>query len=123
MTTKIKNKIHPNYNFLLECSKTLNIKEFDLKYYNKILLFYKNEKIIGLVNYCITPSMKGKFKLFIRNMFNANAKYLDDIIKLLCKYCDKKNYSIMTTIDEEKSQYTEVLLSNNFIGKNILYRI
>ena len=80
MTTKIKNIIHPNYNFLLECSKTLNIKKFDLKYYNKILLFYKNEKIIGLVNYCISPTMKWKFKLFIRNIFNANTKNLDEII-------------------------------------------
>ena len=73
-------------------------KNFDMNMYKNILLISDNEKMIGLINYCIVPSMKGKDKLFIRNIYCITDDYLDDIIKSLCFYCEKNNHSIFTSL-------------------------
>jgi len=86
---------------------------------------YDNNKLVGLINYCITPSMKGKDKLFIRNIFYTDNIFLNHIIKSLCYYCQKKNYSIFTTQTEKELgiECIKVLYDNNFNGKNLIYHI
>lgn len=83
--------------------------------------FYNGIELVGLVNYCLTPSMKGKDKLFIRNIYYNDNKYLDDIIVSLCNYCKDNNLIILTTNDGD---FTEECINafhnNNFKGKNII---
>ncbi len=86
--------------------------------------FYNNNELIGLVNYCLTPSMKGKDKLFIRNLYYNDNKYLNDIIVSLCNYCKNNKLIILTTTDNREKNFTEECINefynNNFKGKNII---
>ena len=114
-----------NYDLLLDLVNIFGIKKVDINYYKNILEFFDNGKIIGFINFCITPSMKGCDKLFIRELFYNDHVDLDKIIKSLCYYCKNNKYSIMTTIDDDKftDECKKIFLSNNFKGNDVIYFI
>lgn len=124
MDFSVKSIHNANYKTLLKLAKIFNIEKIDIGYYDNILEIYENDKIVGLVNYCLTPSMKGKEKLFIRNLYYVDNKYLNDIVVSLCDYCKNKNLIIMTTTDNKEKKFTEECITtfynNNFKGKNII---
>ena len=122
MNYSVKEIHNANYKILLNLAKIFNIEKIDINYYNNILVIYDNEQIIGLINYCLTPSMKGKDKLFIRNLYYIDNKYLNDIVVSLCEYCKNKNFIIMASIDDDDftKECIETFYNNNFKGKNII---
>ena len=69
--------------------------------------------------------MKGRYRLFIRNLYFLNKDNLDDIIKSLCKYCKTVNLAIKTTFDNDKfdDDCKKALYNNNFKGNEVLYYI
>ena len=115
MTYKIKEIKNANYKLLLKIAIIFNIEKIDISYYENFLL--------RLYNYCITPSMKGRDKLFIRNLFYCDFIYLDDIIKTLCNYCKNINLIIMTTFDNNifTQDCKDALFNNNFKGNDVIY--
>jgi hypothetical protein len=125
MSHKIKELNNPNFEILLENVKFFKIDKIDIQMYKNMLLIYDEDKLVGLINYCITPSMKSKDKLFIRNIFCADNVYLNHIIKSLCYYCKQKKYSIFTTQTEKElgDECIKALYDNNFNGKNLIYHI
>lgn len=125
MSYKIKELNNPSYEFLLQNALIFEIKELDIQMYKNILLIHEDKQLVGLINYCITPSMKGKDKLFIRNIFYTDNKLLNNIIQALCFYCEKKKYSIYTTLTENelKKECIDAFYSNNFLGQNLIYHL
>ena len=112
-----------NYKQILKLAGLFNIQQkLDITYYKNILEFYDNNNLIGFVNYCITPSMKGKDRLFIRNLYYVELKYLNDMVVTLCDYCKNKNLIIMTSIDDEEftKECIDTFYNNNFKGNNII---
>ena len=121
----IKEINNPNYEFLLKNAVKLQITKIDMEMYKNILLIYDSSILIGLINYCIIPSMKGKEKLFIKNLYSVNNDKFSMIIKLLCKYCKKKNYSILTTLTDKDVdiECINAFYKNNFHGENLTYHV
>ena len=122
MGMNVKELDDANYKKMLKLARMFNIEKIDLSYYKNILKFYDNEKLVGLVNYSITPSMKGKDKLFIRNLYYIDNIQINDIVLSLCNYCKNKNLIIMTTIDDNdfSKECITAFFNNNFKGKNII---
>lgn len=124
---KIKEISNPSYELLLKHADKLNIKSIDMELYKNILLIYLDKNIIGMINYCIVPSMKKKDKLYIRNIHLESNSDADKIIKLLCEYCESKSYSIFKILDKNEedniNNYLKILYENNFVGEKIIYHI
>jgi hypothetical protein len=97
----------------------------NLSLYENIFEFYDNSNLIGIINYCILPSMTGRHRVFIRNLFYSDDKYINNIIKLLCKYCKKKNLAINTTLKNNNfnNKCKEAFYDNNFNGDELIYYI
>lgn len=122
-----------NLDILMKISNIFNLDKIETNYYENILEVYdsehtdsnNNEKIVGVVNYCLIPSMKGQTRLFIRNLYFLDKNNFDNIIKSLCKYCTKNNLSIKTTFDNNKfdNECKKILYDNNFKGDDVLYYI
>lgn len=123
MKIKIKEIAKPSFDELINMSRVLNFDEIVLEKYNDILVVYQDKLLIGMINYCITPSMKNKDKLVIKNLYYLNVEYIDKIIKYLLHYCGKKNYSILVVQNQKELtvNYMEILQNNNFIGDKIIY--
>lgn len=118
----IKEITNPSFELLLSHAKNLNIENIDMRMYQNILLIYGDKEIIGLINYCIVPSMKGKEKIFIRNVFYKNMNCVKTIIKSLCKFCENNNYLILefsknnkiSSIFENSKQVQKYLILTNY---------
>ena len=69
--------------------------------------------------------MKGRMRLFIRNLYFLNKDDLDNIFKSLINYCKKNNLSIKTTLYNDKydEDCKKALYNNNFKGEEVLYYI
>jgi len=106
----------------LELAKIFNIEKIDIGYYDNILKFYDNDKIVGLVNYCLTPSMGTKDYIFIRNLYYVNNEYLNSIVATLCNYSKRNNLIIMTSTDNKNftKECIETFYNNNFKGDKII---
>ena len=117
-----------NYEFSLELSKniyhaTLLFIEYNLKNLHKIGVNDKKKIYLLLENYIlndhITESLLDKF-LTISN----NISYIaSDIIHILIKYIDEKNYSMKSFINDfNNNNFVSVILSiKNIFEKNINY--
>ena len=122
MTIKIKENNNINFDYLLNISNIFKIDNIDTRFYTQILEFYKNDKLIGIVNYCILASIN-KEKIYIRHIYYTKKKYLDLIIKEFCNYYNDKNKILMTNIKTNllNNDIVTILQKNNFIGKEYLF--
>lgn len=125
MIYEIKNKEKITFEEILRLSTIFNITKIEPTNYESVLELYDNEKIIGMINYCLIPSLKGKTRLIIRNINLLDESNFDNIIKSLCVYCKKNNLSIKTTLEQDKynNKFIKILYENNFKGENVLYYI
>lgn len=125
MSYKILNFKKINFEEIIRLSTIFNLIKIESNNYESILELYDGEKIVGMVNYCLIPSLKGKTRLLIRNIYLLDENNFDNIIKSLCAYCKKKNLSIKTTLEHDKynSKFIKILHDNNFKGENVLYYI
>ncbi len=125
MKLKIKKIEKPNLDLLLSLARKFNFDNINMSYYESIFEFYDMKNMIGFINYCILPSILGKNRVYIRDLYYVDNKYIDHIIKSLCLYCKNKNLTIKTTLDTNK--YTEeckkAFYDNNFKGDDIIYYI
>jgi hypothetical protein len=121
---KIKEINKPSYKKLIKYAKYFSIKKINMSFYNDLLKFYIDDKLIAIVNYCITPSMIGKDKLFIRNLYCNETIYLNEIVIELCNYCKTKDLIILASIDNNRDNFTKECIKsfydNNFKGKDII---
>jgi hypothetical protein len=121
MNLVVKEVNNANYKKLLELAVIFNIASIDIPYYKNILEFYENDKLVGLVNYCINPSMGSKDHLFIRNLYYNDSNILNNIVVSLCNYCKSKNLIIITTNDGDfTNECITAFYNNNFTGKNVI---
>jgi hypothetical protein len=74
MELKIKKIENPDIDILMELANkfkfndiNLSFYDINLSFYESIFEFYDGNKLIGIINYCILPSMTGKDRVFIRN--------------------------------------------------------
>lgn len=125
MSYKIKNNEKINFEEIMKLSTIFNFTKIETNNYESVLEFYKSKEIVGMINYCLIPSLKGKTRLFIRNVYLLDKNNFDNIIKSLCIYCKKNNLSIKTTLEEDKYniEFKKILYENNFKGENVLYYI
>jgi hypothetical protein len=125
MSYNVKDIKKINLDLLLNLSNIFHFNKIDIEYFEHILEIYDNNKLIGMINYCFIPSMKGRMRLFIRNLYFLNKDNLDNIIKSLCNYCKKNNLSIKTTLYNDKfdEDCKKALYNNNFKGDEVLYYI
>ena len=123
MSLKIKKTEKPDIDILLDLAKNFNFDNIKISYYENIFTFYDLNKLIGFINYCIIPSMAGKYRVYIRNMYYLDNKYIDMIIKSLCIYCRKKNLTINTSLQNNKfsDECKKAFYDNNFKGEDIIY--
>jgi hypothetical protein len=121
MDLVVKEVNNANYKKLLQLAAIFNIASIDIPYYKNILEFYENDKLVGLVNYCINPSMGSKDHLFIRNLYYNDSNILNNIVVSLCNYCKSKNLIIITTNDGDfTNECITAFYNNNFTGKNVI---
>ena len=124
MDLVVKEVNNANYKKLLQLAAIFNIASIDIPYYKNILEFYENDKLVGLVNYCINPSMGSKDHLFIRNLYYNDSNILNNIVVSLCNYCKSKNLIIITTLDNKEKNFTDeciiAFFNNNFTGKDVI---
>lgn len=121
MDLVVKEVNNANYKKLLQLVAIFNIASIDIPYYKNILEFYENDKLVGLVNYCINPSMGSKDHLFIRNLYYNDSNILNNIVVSLCNYCKSKNLIIITTNDGDfTNECITAFYNNNFTGKNVI---
>jgi hypothetical protein len=121
MDLVVKEVNNTNYKKLLQLTAIFNIASIDIPYYKNILEFYENDKLVGLVNYCINPSMGSKDHLFIRNLYYNDSNILNNIVVSLCNYCKSKNLIIITTNDGDfTNECITAFYNNNFTGKNVI---
>ena len=121
---KLKEFINPDLDLILSLANIFGIKQIDTEFYKYILVIYTDNEISGMINLCLMYSMRGKNKLYIRDIFYKNNKYIDIIVKSLCKYCNDKNYSIirLSSAKSNENEYMQFLLNNNFtINDNFIY--
>lgn len=125
MNYTVKNIKKVNLDLLLKLSKVFNFDKIETSYFEHVLEFYEDKKLVAMINYCFIPSMKGRMRLFIRNLYFLNKNNLDNIIKSLCEYCKNENLSIKTTLDNNKfdDDCKKALYNNNFKGNEVLYYI
>jgi hypothetical protein len=123
MSLKIKKTEKPDIDTLLNLAKMFNFDNIKISYYENIFTFYDMNKIIGFINYCIIPSMAGKHRVYIRNLYYLDNKYIDNIIKTLCTYCRKNRLTINTTLQNNKfnDECKKAFYNNNFKGEDIIY--
>jgi hypothetical protein len=116
-------KIH--LDLLLKLSSTFHFDKIDVQHFEHILEIYDGKNIIAMINYCYIPSMKGRMRLFIRNLYYLNKDNLDNIIKSLCSYCKINNLSIKTTFYNNKfdEDCKKALYNNDFKGDEVLHYI
>jgi hypothetical protein len=123
---KIKNNSKITVETLIKLSSIFNFDNIDITYFENILEFYCNKKILAMINYCFIPTIDGNMRLFIRNLYYIDKNDLDKIIKALCEYCKKNKLSIKTTLYNNKfdNDCIKILYDNNFKGGNdVLYYI
>lgn len=121
MDLVVKEVNNANYKKLLQLAAIFNIASIDIPYYKNILEFYENDKLVGLVNYCMNPSMGSKDHLFIRNLYYNDSNILNNIVVSLCNYCKSKNLIIITTNDGDfTNECITAFYNNNFTGKNVI---
>ena len=126
MNLKVKNIENPDLDLIINLAKKLNFTNINMSNYKSILEFNDdNNNIVGLINYDIHPSMAGKYRVYIRNLYYINNTYIDEIIKSLCKYCRKKKLTIKTILDTGKfnDKCKEAFYKNDFKGNDIIYYI
>jgi len=125
MELKIKKIENPDIDILMELANKFKFNDINLSFYESIFEFYDGNELIGIINYCILPSMTGKDRVFIRNLFYLDDKYIYDIIKSLCKYSKKKNLTINTSLDNTNfnNKCKKAFYDNNFTGNDWIYYI
>jgi len=125
MVLKIKKIENPDIDILMELANKFKFNDINLSFYESIFEFYNGNELIGIINYCILPSMTGKDRVFIRNLFYLDDKYIYDIIKSLCKYSKKKNLTINTSLDNTNfnNKCKKAFYDNNFTGNDWIYYI
>lgn len=123
MYLKVKKIENPNIDLLLDLARKFNFDNIDMSYYESIFEFYNDNNKVGLINYCILPSMAGKHRVYIRNLYYIDNMYIDTIIKSLCKYCRKNKLTINTSLQNKKfnDRCIKAFYDNNFKGKDIIY--
>lgn len=125
MSYEVKDIKKINLDLLLNLSSIFRFDKINIEYFEHILEIYDDKKLIAMINYCFIPSMKGRMRLFMRNLYFLNKDNLDDIIKSLCNYCKKNNLSIKTTLYNDKfdEDCKKALYKNDFKGDEVLYYI
>ena len=125
MELKIKKIENIDIDMLMELANKFKFNDINLSFYEHIFEFYDNGELIGIINYCILPSMTGKDRVFIRNLFYSNDKYIYDIIKSLCIYCKKKKLTINTSLENNNfnNKCKKAFYDNNFTGNGWIYYI
>ncbi len=127
MSLKVKQIEKPDIDLLLDLSRRFDFDNINISYYESIFEFYdkttEGYNLVGLINYCILPSMAGKYRVYIRNLYYINNTYINDIIKSLCKYCKKKKLTINTSLQNNKfnDKCKKAFYDNNFKGEDIIY--
>jgi hypothetical protein len=125
MELKIKKIENPDIDILMGLANKFKFNDINLSFYESIFEFYDGNELIGIINYCILPSMTGKDRVFIRNLFYLDEKYIYDIIKSLCKYSKKKNLTINTSLENTNfnNKCKKAFYDNNFTGNDWIYYI
>ena len=123
----IKKKENPDIDLLISLKKKFNF-EINMSNYKTILVVYDNKvdkNIISFINYRIIPSMAGRDRLYIKNLCYLENQNIDNIIKLICKYCETNNLAIKIDICPGKynDECIKAFYDNNFKGTNTLYYI
>jgi len=90
MELKIKKIEKPHIDLLLNLANKFNFDNINLSKYENIFIFYDKNMLIGIINYCILSSLMGKHRVYIRNLYYSDDKYIYNIINSLCIYCKKK---------------------------------
>ncbi len=117
---KLKNKNIKNDSsvYMLKLVQTFNIKEtLNVKHLANIMEFYDGDKFIGIINYMFYQVLDFK-KLYIRNIYFVNEKYLDSMIKIFVSKMKNIYNSIFTNVKHNNfdNKTIETLLNNNFQG-------
>lgn len=64
MILKIKKIENPDIDILMELANKFKFNDINLSFYESIFEFYDNCELIGIINYCILPSMTGKDRVY-----------------------------------------------------------
>lgn len=125
MKLKIKKIENLDIDILMDLANKFKFNDINLSLYEHIFQFYDNDELIGIINYCILPSITGKHRVYIRNLFYLNDKYIHDIINSLCIYCKKKNLTINTSLENNNfnNKCKKAFYENNFTGNDWIYYI
>jgi hypothetical protein len=125
MNLKVIKIENPDLDLIINLAKKFNFDNIKMSNYEAILEFIDNNNLVGFINYTIHPSMAGKHRVYIRNLYYINNTYIDTIIKSLCKYCKKKNLTIKTELNagQFNDKCKEAFYKNNFKGNDIIYYI
>ena len=90
MELNVKKIEKPDIDLLMDLANKFNFDNINLSTYENIFEFYDKNILVGIINYCILPSMTGKHCVYIRNLFYLEDKYIYKIINSLCVYCKKE---------------------------------
>lgn len=125
MNLKVIKIENPDLDLIINLAKKFNFDNIKMSNYEAILEFIDNNNLVGFINYTIHPSMAGKHRVYIRNLYYINNTYIDDIIKSLCKYCKKNNLTIKAELNagQFNDKCKEAFYKNDFKGNDIIYYI
>ena len=123
MKLKIKNIKNDSAEYVLKLMQTFNIKDtLNTKHVTNIMEFYDDNKLIGIINYLYYVVLDYK-KLYIRNIYYINEKYLDTMIKQFIIKSKKIYGSIFTNRNHGNfdKKVIETLLNNKFFGDDYIF--
>lgn len=125
MELNVKKIEKPDIDLLMDLANKFNFDNINLSTYENIFEFYDKNILVGVINYCILPSMTGKHRVYIRNLFYLEDKYIYKIINSLCAYCKKKSLTINTSLINNKfnNKCRKAFYENNFTGDDFIYYI
>ena len=118
MELKIKKIEKPDIDLLMDLANKFNFDNINMSKYENIFEFYDKNVLIRVINYCILPSFTGKHRVYIRNLYYSDDKYIYYIIYSLCVYCKKKSLTINTSL--KSNNFNDIckkaFYDNNFTG-------
>lgn len=125
MELNVKKIEKPDIDLLMDLANKFNFDNINLSTYENIFEFYDKNILVGIINYCILPSMTGKHRVYIRNLYYLEDKYIYKIINSLCVYCKKKSLTINTSLKNNKfnNKCKKAFYENNFTGDDFIYYI